>query len=344
MASPVAVPRRLSWRAFGITALGLLAALAAGVALGPVEMSPWSVTRELIDRLPLVTVDSGLTEREAAVLWQLRVPRVVLGGLVGGTLALAGASYQGVFRNPLADPFLLGVAAGAGLGATIGIVFDLNRSLVPLLAFVGALAGVGAAYFLGYSLRTGRSTGALLLAGVAVAAFLTATQTYLQQLNADALREVYTWILGRLTTTGWYEVRLALPYLAVGIAVLVAYRRTLDVLALGDEEATSLGVNVNQVRTIVIAAATLVTASAVAVSGLIAFVGIIVPHILRLVVGTSYRRLIPLSILGGGAFLVLADVMARSVQQPAELPIGVITAFIGAPFFVFVLRTAGRTT
>ncbi len=327
----------------GIGAVALMAVV-IGIAVGPASLSVPDILGAFGERWLGIEASPGLSQSQTAILWEIRLPRVVLGMLVGGGLAASGAAYQGVFRNPLADPFLLGVAAGAGLGATIGIVFDLNRSLVPLLAFVGALAGVGAAYFLGYSLRTGRSTGALLLAGVAVAAFLTATQTYLQQLNADALREVYAWILGRLTTTGWYEVRLALPYLAVGIAVLVAYRRTLDVLALGDEEATSLGVNVNQVRTIVIAAATLVTASAVAVSGLIAFVGIIVPHILRLVVGTSYRRLIPLSILAGGAFLVLADVMARSVQQPAELPIGVITAFIGAPFFVFVLRTAGRTT
>lgn len=335
-------PARLPLRWIAGVALLAMAATVVGIAVGPASLSVGAIAGSLAERLGFAAA-VDLSPAQSAILWEIRLPRVVLGFLVGAGLAVSGAAYQGVFRNPLADPFLLGVAAGAGLGATIGIVFDLNRSLIPLLAFLGALAGVSGAYFLGYSMRTGRSTGALLLAGVAVAAFLTATQTYLQQLNADALREVYAWILGQLSTTGWREVLLALPYMTVGIVVLVLFRRSLDVLALGDEEAASLGVNVNRVRTIVIAAATLVTAAAVAVSGLIAFVGIIVPHILRLVAGTSYQRLIPLSILAGGSFLVLADVLARSVQQPAELPIGVVTAFVGAPFFALVLRTAGRS-
>jgi iron complex transport system permease protein len=256
-------------------------------------------------------------------------------------LASAGAAYQGVFRNPLADPYLLGAAAGAGLGATLVIAYShggASRDLRPLAAFAGAMLGVGAAYLLGRSVA-GRTTATLILAGVTVASFLTAVQTFVQQQNTDTVQEVYAWILGQLETSGWRDVALALPYMVVSWTVLLLHRRLLDVLAVGDEEASSVGVDVSRVRLIVLAAATLGTAAAVAFSGLIAFVGIIIPHAIRLVAGTSYRIVLPLSLCFGAAFLVLADVLARTVVAPAELPIGVVTAFFGAPFFALVLRT-----
>ena len=181
-----------------------------------------------------------------------------------------------------------------------------------------------------------------LVAGVAVAAFLTAAQTFVQQRNTDVIREVYSWILGRLGTAGWQEVLLLLPYAGVGITVVLLHRRLLDALAVGEEEARTLGVRPERVRIIVVLAATLATAGAVAVSGLIGFVGIIVPHAVRLLVGGSYRVILPLSVLGGGAFMVVADLVARSVLSPAEVPIGVVTAFIGGPFFLLVLRTSTR--
>ena len=342
-------PARLSWGWIAGAALALLAAGALGILIGPADLSVRSVGLELVDRLPWLEADSGLTRPQKAILWELRMPRVVLGALVGCMLALAGASYQGVFRNPLADPYLLGVAAGAGLGATIAIVYapasgQTLNTIVPLAAFGGALVGVAATYVLGYSIRSGRTATTLILSGVAVAAFLTAMQTYVQQQNTDTLREVYAWILGRLSTVGWSEVRLILPYVVVSGAVILMHRRLLDVLAVGDEEAGALGLNVGLVRAIIIVAASLGTAAAVAVSGLIGFVGIIVPHAIRLVIGTSYRRLIPLSMILGAAFLVAADLLARTITSPAELPIGVITAFFGAPFFVLVLRTAKGAT
>jgi iron complex transport system permease protein len=185
----------------------------------------------------------------------------------------------------------------------------------------------------------GRSVTSLILAGVAVAAFATAVQTYLLQREDDTLREVYAWILGRLTTAGWSEVVRLLPYALVTTAVLIGARRLLDVLSIGDDEAAALGVDVGRVRGVVVVAATLGTAAAVAVSGLIGFVGIIVPHTIRLVFGWSYRVIIPLSILFGASFLMLADIIARTVVSPGELPIGVVTAFLGAPFFLLVLRT-----
>jgi iron complex transport system permease protein len=290
---------------------------------------------------------SPLSGANDAIVWELRLPRVILAALVGGTLAVAGASYQGVFRNPLADPYLLGAAAGAGLGATIVVAYApasrLTGDLLPLGAFVGAALAVVAAYVLGRSAGVAAGPAALVLAGVTIASFLTAVQTFVQQQHVDTVQEVYSWLLGRLATSGWREVGIVFPYVAVAWVILVAHRRLLDVLAVGDEEAASLGVNVARVRLLVVAAATVATAAAVAVAGLIGFVGIIVPHTIRLLVGGSYRLLLPLSVIVGAGFLVFADVIARTVVSPAELPIGVVTAFFGAPFFAVVLRTSRRT-
>lgn len=340
-------PERLPvrWLVAGVVLLA--ASVTAGVALGAVSLPPQRVALELLDRLPFVDVDSGLSPRDAAIVWDLRFPRVVLGLLVGATLAICGASYQGAFRNPLVDPYLLGSAAGAGLGATIAIVNGVSRSdgllgPLPLAAFAGALTAVAMTYVLGASADRGRSSASLVLAGVAVTSFLTALQTYVQQRHAEIIQQVYNWILGRLGTAGWSDVALLTPYVVVTTVVLLAHRRVLDVLAVGDEEAATLGVSVERARLTVVVFATLGTAAAVSVSGLIAFVGIIVPHTVRLLVGRSYRIILPLSLLFGGAFLVLADLVARTVITPAELPIGVVTAFFGAPFFLIVLRTSRR--
>ena len=328
----------LGWAVIG--ALILTGALLIGFAVGPVDLGVGAIVREILSHVPFLGVSSPLDDTEQAIFWQLRAPRVVLGALVGAMLASAGAGYQGVFRNPLADPYLLGAAAGAGLGATLVIAYanDSARELRPLAAFAGATVGVAAAYAIGRS-AGGRTTGSLILAGVTVASFLTAVQTFVQQRNTDTVQEVYAWILGQLETSGWREVAIAVPYMAASWAVLLVHGRLLDVLAVGDEEAASLGVKVSRVRLLVLGAATLGTAVAVALSGLIAFVGIIVPHAIRLVAGTSYRVVMPLSIMLGGAFLVLADVLARTVTSPAELPIGVVTAFFGAPFFALLLRS-----
>jgi len=320
----------------------------AGILIGSADLPLGSVLAELVDFLPVVEVESGLSTREATILWQIRLPRVVLAGTVGGMLALAGAAFQGVFRNPLADPYLLGVAAGAGLGATLAIAYvptasDGLISPLPLAAFGGAVLGVGATYALSRSARAAPAA-TLILAGVAVAAFLTATQTFVQQQRSETFREVYAWIFGALGTVGWGEVTLVLPYVVISAGALIGYRRLLDVMAVGDEEAEAVGVVSSRVRLAVIALATLGTAAVVAVSGLIGFVGIIVPHAIRLAFGASYRTIIPLSIGFGASFLILADLVARSVLAPAELPIGVVTAFIGAPFFLIVLRNAKRST
>jgi iron complex transport system permease protein len=303
----------------------------AGTMIGPAGLRPTELWE---------AIQGGGEDRTRAILFKLRLPRVALGALVGAALATAGAAYQGVFRNLLVDPYLLGVAAGAGLGATVAIT--AGWPLVPLAAFVGAIAAVVITYLVGRSLG-GRTATSLVLAGVAAASFFTALQTFILQRENDSLREVYAWILGRLSTAGWSEVRQAAPYVVVSLVVILLHRRLLDALAVGDEEAAGLGIHVASVRFWVVCAATLGTAAAVSVSGLISFVGVIVPHAIRLVVGSSYRAVLPLAALLGAAFLIAADLAARTVLAPAELPIGVITALCGAPFFVAVLRTSRRS-
>ena len=335
-------------RALAVAIAALVVAMAIGVSVGPADLTPAMVGEALLARLPWHPALS-VPGIDVTIVWQVRLPRVVLGALVGSMLAGGGAAYQGVFRNPLADPYLLGVAAGGGLGATIIIISGAGQPLLPPAAFAGAIAAVAVTYLLGAGARrasatnssatNSSATASIVLAGVAVAALLTAVQTYLQQQHTQDLQQVYSWILGSLSLASWSEVLIILPYAAVAAALLLAHRRLLDVLRVGEVEASSLGVDIARVRLTVVIAATLGTAAAVAVSGLIGFVGIIVPHTVRLLAGASYRIVLPVSMIGGAAFLVLADVAARTVQSPAEVPIGVITALAGAPFFLFVLRS-----
>ena len=338
----VVVATHLTVRQLATGIAVLVAVIVVGITVGAVDLGPGAVVLELLDGIPGMALDSGLDPAAQNILWKLRVPRVVLGGLVGASLATAGAAYQGVFRNPLADPYLLGAASGAGLAAVISIAWlpDVlpGGLTLPVFAFVGALLGVGMTWVVASSTDRGASPTSLILAGVAVTYFLTAGTTWIQQRNVETIQEVYGFILGQLGTSGWSEVlTLAVPG-AIALVVILMHRRTLDVLAVGEREASSLGVDAVRTRIVVIAAASLATAAAVAVSGLIGFVGVVVPHAVRLAIGGSYRLVLPLSILYGAAFLIIADVLARTVVAPAELPIGVITALIGAPFFAWVLR------
>jgi cobalamin transport system permease protein len=327
-----------------VSVVFLAAAVAAGVSIGPASIPLSTVAQVLAGHLPFVS-SADVSSIDGQILWQVRMPRVALAGVVGAMLAGSGAAYQGVFRNPLADPYLLGISAGAGLGATAVIISGGAAALLTPAAFVGALAAVTLTYLLGTSAARGNapgiagSTASIVLAGVAVASMFTAVQTYLQQRHVDTVQNVYAWLLGRLTLASWSEVRTALPYAAVTGLVLLLHARQLDVLRVGEAEAASLGISTTRLRLVVVAAATIGTAAAVSVSGLIGFVGIIVPHALRLTAGASYRLLLPVAMICGAAFLILADVVARTVQAPAEIPIGVVTACVGAPFFLFVLRS-----
>jgi iron complex transport system permease protein len=332
-------------RALGVAVLLLVVAAAVGLALGPTSLSISTVWNGIAEHVPLLPhghVDSV----DASIMWQIRAPRVVLAAIVGAMLAGGGATYQGVFRNPLADPYLLGVAAGGGLGATIVIVSGGSGQLLPVAAFVGATVAVVTTYALGSTTRWDTGPGSvgvgntsIVLAGVAVAALLTAVQTYLMQQHLTTIQTVYSWILGQLTLASWGDVRTIAPYAAVAAVLLILLSSRLDVLRVGEEEASTLGVDPGRLRLVLVATATLGTAAAVAVSGLIGFVGIIVPHAVRLTTSSSYRVLLPVSMVAGAAFLILADVAARTVQAPSEVPLGVVTAIVGAPFFLFVLRS-----
>lgn len=326
-------------RAYGVAAAFLVAAALVSALVGAADLNPIATITALADRIPFVHLPSGLSPLGRAVLFQIRLPRIVLGAMVGGLLSVAGAGYQGVFRNPLVDSGMLGASAGAGLGATLAIVYlgSEGPAAVPIAAFAGSLAGVAIAYLSGAVGGTGTAT--LLLAGVAVGLFLTAVQTYVLQRSAQDLQQVYSWLLGSLSGATWQQAGEILPYSAVSVAVVLLHGRHLDVLSVGDEEARALGLHPGRTRLIVVAACSLAAASAVAVSGLIGFVGIVVPHVVRRLAGPSYRLVLPLSLLAGGGFLVLADTLARTVVSPAELPIGVVTALVGSPVFVWILRS-----
>jgi len=352
----VRVGDRLSTARWCVLAgLVLAVSIVMGASIGPAGPASWRVPLALVDHLPLISIDSGVSAVDWNIVWRIRMPRVILAALVGGMLSVAGASYQGVFRNPLVDPYLLGAAAGAGLGATLALTTGRSVTMswpvdpVPTSAFIVAVLTVAVTYLVGSSFRGSSSAGGssaggqsgvtLVLAGVAVVAFVTAVQTFILQRNQDAVREVFQWILGRLSGATWSDVVLVLPYVTISCTVLLLHRRHLDVFRVGDDEAAALGVSVGRTRIVIVVAATLGTAAVVSVSGLIAFVGLVIPHAIRLAAGASYRRLIPLSMLFGAAFLIVADIPGRMLSSPAETPIGVVTAFLGAPFFIYLLRT-----
>jgi len=330
---------------FALAGVLLFIAMIVGTMIGPAGPTWWRIPLEFANRLPFIHINSGVSKADWNIVWLIRTPRVVLAAIVGSMLSVSGASYQGVFRNPLVDPYLLGVAAGAGLGATLVFAFQRGATEswiidpLPLAAFIGALVAVLVTYVVGTAFGTTQSSTTLILAGVAVTSLATSIQAFILQRNTDVVRQVYSWILGRLSSATWGDVRLVLPYVVLSTGVLLMHRRLLDVLRVGDDEASALGTNVRRVRLIVVLAATLGTSAVVAVSGLIGFVGIIVPHAVRLLAGASYRVVLPLSVLLGAAFLVFADIPSRELANPAETPIGVVTAFFGAPFFLFLLRT-----
>ena len=323
-------------------ALAVVAAILLASAWGSVRIPVETIARMVATRLGLP--GAGVATWPASwetIVFTIRLPRVILAGIVGAAFALSGATYQGLFRNPLADPYLIGVAAGAALGATVATVLRLPLPLyrfgaVQWCAFAGALLAVGAVYGLA---RVGGATPltTLLLAGVAVSALASAANSFLMYWHGDKLLAVYGWLLGGFETASWAQVVQVAPYLLLGAAIMIPSARLLDAMQLGEEGAAALGIDVERLKLILIVTATLVTAAAVSVSGLIGFVGLIVPHVVRLIWGAGHRLLLPASLLGGAIFLILADGLARSILS-IGIPVGVLTALCGAPFFLFLLR------
>ncbi len=331
-----------------ISALLLAAALLLSVMIGSVFIPPAAMWELLKSALSGRAAEFARADTYATILGSLRLPRTLLVAFTGAALATSGGAYQGLFRNPLADPYLIGVASGAGLGAVLAMTSASLQNLgglmaVPLAAFAGALLTVLVVYSLG---RVGRSvpTTSLILAGVAVSSFCSALSSFLMLNATGELRRALVWLLGGSTLSGWQPVLALLPYLVIGCGVLLASGHSLNVLQFGDEQAHQLGLPVERVRRIIVAAATLTTAAAVAFSGVIGFVGLIAPHVVRLLWGSDYRRLLPLSMLNGAILLLVADVLARSLMAPQELPVGVITSLAGAPFFLWVLRRAKQNS
>ncbi|MGE5652905.1 MAG: FecCD family ABC transporter permease, partial [Bacillota bacterium] len=282
------------------------------------------------------------SETADAIIWSVRLPRVLLGVLIGGSLAVSGAVFQGLLRNPMADPYVLGISAGASLGAALAMTLATRAGLftlgtVPLFAFVGSLLAVAMVYRLG-RVRGQLSILTLLLAGVAVSTVLSSIVSFLVYFSGDKFQPLIYWLMGGLGGRGWNAVLTTLPYLAIGSGLALVYSRHLNAMSLGDEAAHHLGVPVARVRLILVCAGSLLAAAAVSAGGIIGFVGLLVPHILRLIIGADHRLLIPASLLAGGTFLTLADTIARTLMAPTELPVGIVTALCGGPVFLYLLR------
>ena len=325
-------------RPYLLPLLTLLLAILLSIAVGAVFIPPADLWRVLSGQAP-----QSVSQAEVIIL-TLRLPRTALVLLTGAALGTSGAAYQGLFRNPLADPYLIGVASGAGLGAVLAMSIQWPYTpagllAIPSAAFAGALATV----FLVYSLaRVGKTlpTTNLILAGVAFSFFASAVTSFLMLRSTGELRRAIAWLLGGSSQAGWAPVLSILPFLLPGLAGLLLSGYSLNLLQFGDDQAAQMGLPVARARTLILLFASLATASAVAFSGVIGFIGLIVPHLMRMWFGADYRRLLWLSLIGGAAALLLADVLARVVMAPQELPVGIVTALAGVPFFLWILRRA----
>ncbi|PYI57510.1 FecCD family ABC transporter permease [Paenibacillus flagellatus] len=332
----------LMWGAAGL--LLLLVSVVVSLSLGSAHIPIPHVWRILLHRVPLVGDGIPVTWPESSeqIIMKVRLPRIVLGVLIGASLSVAGAGFQGVLRNPLADPYTLGVASGASVGAAFLILFGLQYVVfgmwtIPIVAFMTGLVTLWIVFRLA-GVQGRFRTETVILSGTVVSAFLSAIVSFMVSLSANkVVNEIIFWLMGSLALRGWPYTTVVLPYLAVGAVVLVAYGRSLNLFALGERHAAHLGVKVDRTKRIVLIVSTILTAAAVSVCGVIGFVGLITPHLVRMMVGPDYRLLVPLSLLFGGIYVLWADTLARMVLSPTEIPLGVVTAFLGAPFFAYLL-------
>ena len=330
--------------------LTLILTVAFAVTIGPMQISPLDAYKIIIKNIPFIgdLVRGGSSSIEEVVVLQVRLPRILAAAIVGIALAVAGVVLQGLFRNPMADPYVIGISAGASLGASLAIAFGIGLSFfgllysIPLMAFVTALGTVLLVYSIA---RTGQGVPmlTLLLVGIAVNSFLLAIISIIRLVSGEAIHAIMAWIFGSLVACNWNYVKIALPFVIIGVALIYVFARDLNIILLGEEQARHLGVDTERLKRIMLASATLITAAAVSISGIIGFIGLIIPHIARILVGPDHRILIPSSALAGAIVLILCDTIARTIVRPAELPVGIITSLIGGPFFVYLIRKRKRS-
>ena len=330
-------------RACVILVVILLVAVVLGASVGASSIPPGQVLKVILNHL--FGVKYSVPEVADQIIWQMRIPRVLLGALVGMSLAMAGAALQGLLLNPLADPYIIGVSSGAAAGAGIAVLLGLSGILlgfgVPICAFISALIAVAAVYLL--ARRGGKvSMLSFILAGVVIGSFMWAVLTFVMTVASQNLEKIVFWTMGSLAGSDpWASVMVIVPFAIIGLLVMWAYSRELNILALGEESARYLGLNVESLKRIINGTATLITAAAVSVSGTIGFIGLMVPHITRRLVGPDHRILVPCSALLGAILTITADAIARTAMAPSEIPLGVITALLGAPFFLYLLQKSG---
>jgi len=339
--------RQLGILLLAVALLSLLALLVA-CSVGSANIGVWNSIRIFLGGIPFLGSGLNREGEEAAyriILFQVRLPRAILSFMVGGALAVSGSILQGMFKNPMADPHVLGVSSGAGLGAAIAIIMGLHNEVlgvgaISLFAFAGGILTVFFVYSLARS--SGRMTTAgLLLSGIAVSSLITALISGLMIINRNKIEEVVLWTMGSFAASGWVQVAWGAPLMLIGVLLSYIYARDLNILLLGDEEARHLGVEIGRVKRNLLTITSLTTASAVAVSGIIGFVGLMIPHIVRMLLGPDHRVLMPFSFFIGGIFLMMMDTLARTVISPLEVPVGILTALFGGPFFLYLLRKRG---
>jgi len=333
--------RRRHWKVFIALLLSLLLlSIVAAIGIGPVPIPPPVVAGALVRKVPFLggAFPFPVTRVESVIITSIRLPRVLLAVLVGSALAVSGAVMQGLFRNPMADPYVIGLSSGAALGASLSIVFGLGGISTPLAAFAGGAGAVFLVY--GIARENGRvPVETLLLSGIAVAVFLSAVTSLIMYLAGEGLHKVVFWLMGGIWAANWSQVKLTALPVVLGVSGVLFLARDLNIILLGEEHATHLGVEIEKVKQVLLLLSALLAGVAVAMSGIIGFVGLVIPHMARIVVGPDHRILIPTSALAGGIFLLWADTLARVVIAPAEMPVGILTALVGAPFFVYLLKT-----
>lgn len=313
--------------------------------VGVANITIGDVNRILLHKLFGYGNIDDLPAGSVVIIWTIRMPRIILGFLSGASLAVCGAGYQGIFKNPMADPFILGVSSGAALGAAIGIVFNFSANFfgfsgITILAFVGSFLAIGLVYGISH-VGSKVPVSTLLLSGVAVNSTLSSVMSLIMMLNRNSMDQIMFWTMGSLNGKGWNQIITVLPWVIIGMIVLFMSTSDLDIMLTGEETATQLGVNVEVVKRKILIASSIITAAIISVTGIIGFVGLVVPHVVRLITGPKHRILLPMSLVFGGAFLVICDTIARSITT-SELPVGVITAVCGGPFFLYLLRRSKK--